>query len=451
MAISLPPVLLDILGRPSCLVSSELAAEYAVDGLVPTAVVQPENMEAVAAVLKWANENGLAVIPRGGGTQAQLGNAASGLDITLDLSRFNRLLDYQPADLTATVEAGMTLAEFQRQLAQRGKMAALEAPLSSRATIGGILSVNASGPLRRSYGLPRDSLIGISVVGPDGVETKAGGRVVKNVTGYDLNKLYAGSLGTLGVIVEATFKLATIPAASGAVVAGFDTLEAATAAADELLQATFAPQGVHVVNALSARRLDSPHIADTVARIAADGAVVIGYAAGRQRAVQRILEQSGRLLQERVAVCLERLEPAGGADLLRQHTDFGWTEDSRPWLGVKLDLPPSKTTSALARLTEIGLTAPPGVVADPGFGTARLLWWDDNIVDDPAAVRTIQQLRAMARSLGGSAVAEHCPLAVKRQIDVWGDSPNEVEIMRRIKQNFDPLGTLNPGRAMGKI
>ena len=450
MAISLPPALLDILG-PDRLVSSEQAAEYAVDGLVPVAVAQPESREAVSALLKWANEKSLAVMPRGGGTQAQLGNAASGLDITLDLSRFNRLMDYQPADLTATVEAGMTLDEFQRQLAQGGKMAALEAPLSSRATIGGLLSVNASGPLRRSYGLPRDSLIGISVVGPDGVETKAGGRVVKNVTGYDLNKLYAGSLGTLGVIVEATFKLATIPAASGAVVAGFDTLEAATAAADELLQVAFAPQGVHVVNALSARRLASPHISGAVARMASDGAVVIGYASGRQRAVQRILQQSSQLLQERGVVGLERLEPADGAGLLRQHTDFGWTEDSRPWLGVKLDLPPAKTATALAQLKEMGLIAPPGVVADPGFGTARLLWWDDTIVDEPAAVRTIQQLRAMTRSLGGSAVAEHCPLAVKRQIDVWGDSPNEVEIMRRIKQNFDPLGTLNPGRAMGKI
>ena len=126
---------------------------------------------------------------------------------------------------TATVEPGVTLQTLRRELAQGDKFVPLEAPLAERATIGGILASNVSGPLRYSYGLPRDWLIGISVVGADGVESKAGGKVVKNVTGYDLNKLYTGSLGTLGVIVEATFKLAPRPDAGAALVASFPSVE----------------------------------------------------------------------------------------------------------------------------------------------------------------------------------------------------------------------------------
>ena len=443
MTLTLPPGLSGVVG-PDGLVPAEGLSGYAVDGLTPRAVIRPESREAVAEVLAWANAEGLKVSPRGGGTQTCLGNAAAGLDIVLDLTRLDRVLDYEPADLTATVEAGITLQAFQGQLVQGGKMAGLEAPLRDRATVGGIISVNSSGPLRRSYGLPRDSLIGIAVAGADGTETRAGGRVVKNVTGYDLNKLYAGSLGSLGVIVEATFKLATLPADSGAVTGGFASTDAAASAAGDLLQQVYGPQGVHVLNRAAVRRMDG------LANGAGGVAAVVAYAYGRARAVERVLSQSSQLLRVHGGSEVVVLPRSRASELLREHTDLGWMPDDTPHLSVKLNLPPAAVSPALSRLPRQGVPEQPAILADPGFGTVRILWWegDDDAERDAAAVRS---LREVAVSLGGSAVVEQCSLELKKRTDVFGDSPNEVEIMRRIKRNLDPRGTLNPGRCMGKI
>ena len=166
------------------------------------------------------------------------------MGLALDLRGQDRLLDYQPDDLTVTVEGGISLGQLQRELAPGGKFLPLETPLAETATVGGVLAANTTGPRRFSYGQPRDWLIGISVVGGDGVETKAGGKVVKNVTGYDLNKLYAGSLGTLGIIVEATFKLAPIPADMATVLASFSSLQEGIVAGGGLTGTAFAPNGV---------------------------------------------------------------------------------------------------------------------------------------------------------------------------------------------------------------
>jgi glycolate oxidase FAD binding subunit len=434
------------------IVSPQQLLEYAVDGLIPQAVVQPSSREAIAEVLRWAASEKLAVVPRGGGTQLSLGNLPQRVDLVLDLSKFNQLLDYQPADLTATVEAGITLEALQQGLAQGGKFAPLEAPLAQKATIGGILASNASGPLRYTYGLPRDWLIGISLVGPDGVETKAGGRVVKNVTGYDLNKLYTGSLGTLGVIVEATFKLAPVSPDSGALLATVPSLQKGIDASRNLLAQVFAPQGVQVINAEAAHHLPVP------ITISNNEAVVITFLTGRARAVQRRLDESTKLLQRSGAENLEHLEPGKAESLLRLITDLGWADDSSPQLRLKVSVPPSVVGKAVAWHQNIEprakIESMPGIVADPGFGGIRLLWWGDSNPgegDSGTAVSAIHQVRKLAADQGGSVVVEHCPLSVKQQIDVWGESTELIELMRRIKHKFDPLRILNPGRFMGKL
>ena len=436
--------LADLVGE-SCLLPENLFNEYAVDGLIPQAVVQPTSRETICRVMSWASSEKLAVAPRGGGTQLSLGNIPSRLDLVVDLSRCNRLLDYQPADLTATVEAGITLAALQRELAAGGKSLSLEAPLPTRATIGGILAANSSGPLRHSYGPVRDWLIGISVVGADGTETKAGGKVVKNVTGYDLNKLYSGSLGTLGIIVEATFKLAPLAADSGALVAAFSSVDQAVAGARDLLTQVYAPQGIQVVDALTARRLE------LTASIPDGGAVVIAFCCGRPRAVQRRLEEGASLLGKHTTSGVERLDSAAGDSLLNLLTDFGWSADTTPLLGVKLNVPPSATGLVLSRYLQNGLSPTPGFIADPGFGSIKLLWWEASAPAESTMTETIAKLRNIAAESGGTLIVEQCPLAVKAQIDVWGGPNPELDVMRRIKQNLDPDGVLNPGRFMGRL
>ena len=430
------------LGQP---VPDEALASYAVDGLVPTLAVQPTTREAIGEVLAWASAAGRTVTPWGGGTQMALGNVPTGMDVALDLTRLNRLLDHQPADLTATVEAGMPLAEFQRELAAEGKIVALEAPLAGKATVGGILAANASGPLRHSYGLARDWLIGISVVGPEGTQSKAGGRVVKNVTGYDLNKMYCGSLGTLGIFVEATFKLAPAAAEFGALAGVLGSVGEAVECARGLLREVYSPQGVQVVDGAAAARLGLGEF------IKEDRAAVIGFVAGRARAVRRRLEESARLLAGAGAEGVEELNEGEAVGLRERITDLGWGVGAIPTLGVTLNIPPAATGNAVGWPGEAGITRSAATLADPGFGRVDLLWWGAEDWESGEMVEAVERLRKLAVDSGGSAVVRQGPVGLKREIDVWGTGGGEVELMRRLKQVFDPVGVLNPGRGMGRL
>src|SRR5579864_6916651 len=185
---------------------------YAVDGLLPRLVVIPDSVEQVAQIVALANQHGLTVLARGGGSRIDVGGIPEQIDVLLETHKLTRLLEHEAPDLTCHAEVGLTLAALQAQLATKGQRLALDPPDAEQATLGGILASNASGPKRLRYGSARDMVIGLRVVQASGDIARSGGRVVKNVAGYDLNKLYIGSLGTLGIIVEANFKLQPLPA-----------------------------------------------------------------------------------------------------------------------------------------------------------------------------------------------------------------------------------------------
>src|SRR5438552_2261238 len=183
----------------------------AVAGLEPLVVVETADERQTASVLRCTNQAGLAVIPFGGGTKLGWGNPPRTADVVLSVRRMNQVTEHAWADLTVTVEAGCTIAELQRTLAQHGQRLAIDPLWPERATIGGILATNDSGPLRARFGALRDLIIGVTLVLPDGTVAKSGGKVVKNVAGYDLPKLATGSLGTLAVITQAVFRLHPLP------------------------------------------------------------------------------------------------------------------------------------------------------------------------------------------------------------------------------------------------
>ena len=444
-------VLLD----PEAKIPLEQLEEYAVDGVIPEAAVRPSNRKDVGEIMRWASAQGISVFPRGGGTQLALGNVPTEVGVALDLSRLHCVLDYQPTDLTATVEAGIPLDQLQQELAVGGKFLPLEAPLAGASTIGGILAANTTGPLRFSFGQPRDWLIGIGIVSPSGVDTKAGGKVVKNVTGYDLNKLYTGSLGTLGVIVEATFKLSPIPPQRAVVMAGFLSLQEGIQAGGNLLRQVFAPLGVQVLDAQAAQQLKFEPGAALLDRLGGNGALAVAFFAGRSGAVHRRTDESSRLLRELSAADAVVAKEPESRLLLERLIDLGWSKETTPYLGIKITVPPSAVSHVADRcLRAASLGLPPGVIADPGYGMVRLLWWTGSVsdwIDDSVVLETIVRTREVAREAGGSAVIEHCPLSLKKQLDVWGAHPEGIEIMRNIKQKFDPLGVLNPGRFVGGI
>lgn len=460
MTTTLHSQLIGLLGNDS-VIAQERVVEFTVDGVAPQAVVQPADRQAVAATLRWALSQDLSVIPRGGGTQLSLGNIPHRVDLVLDLSRMNRVLDFQPADLTVTVEAGITLDALQSELARESKLVQLEGPIADKATIGGILAANTSGPLRASFGLPRDSLIGICVVSAAGVETKAGGKVVKNVTGYDLNKLYSGSLGTLGIIVEASFKLTPLPATSGALVAEFPVVEAALQAAGNLKSQVYAPQGIHVLNDVIACKLGVDPVPNNSSE---RPGVIVAFISGQGGGVRRRMEESIRLFQSYGATQITEKPQMEGQSLLQRFTGLGWADGTQANLSLKISLPPSNALEMMEALLEkqVGSHVP-GVAVDAGFGGLQCFWWLENTgylqknegiigeTDHANAVATIKRIRDHAAKLGGSVVVERCPLGVKQQIDVWGDSFDGMAIMRRIKQQFDPQGILNPGRFVGRL
>ena len=291
---SLPSALMDSLDEGS-LAPPERLGDYAVDGIAPQAAVFPAKSEDVSEVLSFATGEGKRVTPWGGGTQMSLGNVPTGVDLVLGLSRLDRLHFHEPADLVASVEAGVTLASLQSTLARRGQFLPLEVPFPALATVGGVLAANSSGPSRLAYGTARDWLIGIVVAQADGTVTKSGGRVVKNVTGYDLNKLYIGSLGTLGVILEATFKLAPMPEDKRTLIGTYSSLSAAMQAAEELFRSSPTPQALLVVDRRTLERLPGLGV------FGGGEAAVMVLFAGRRIGIDRRVSDAARIMRALIA------------------------------------------------------------------------------------------------------------------------------------------------------
>ena len=456
----------------ACWLDDDRLGDYVIDGQAPDAVVQPQDRQQVAEVVRWARQENVALFPRGGGVHVSLGNPPGKCGVVLDLSQCNRILDFQPSDLTATVEAGVTLDALQQHVAGGGKFLPLESPLSNAATIGGILAANVTGPLRSSVGLPREWLIGIGVVNAQGLETKAGGKVVKNVTGYDLDKLYTGSLGTLGIIVEATFKLAPLAAESGALMVVLPSMQAGVDAGSLLVKQVYGPQGMQVLNQRLARRLSQsvkrqaslPGLQSP--EVAQGECMALALFTGRASAVRRKLKEAAGLLQEKGASQIVEVTSSQSAGLLRTLTDLGWEPDDLPYFGMKINVAPSDVAKVLVWLagpdgegntsqaTVVPLDAPVDIIADPGFGLVQMFVWPDGSesgTDDEQLAAFTARVQGLAKGIGGSAVVERASPELKRRVSVWGESPEGVHIMTRIKQRFDPMGILNPGRFVGGI
>ena len=414
-------------------------ASYDVDGLIPSAAVRPPSVGALSEVVALANEEGLAIIPLGGMTQRSLGNPPRRYDLALDTRSLDRLVQYEPADLTVTVEAGMPLARLGEILAAEGQFLPLETPRPSTATIGGMLAAASFGPLSLSYGLPRDWLIGVKVVNADGCVTKGGGRVVKNVTGYDMNKLYTGSLGTLCIIVEASFKVAPRPAATTTLSAGFASLEDAMTGAWRLLEGYGGPDALTLLNAAAGERvgLEYPEYLLLARFLGREGVV-----RGRTARAKASLQASGA---EDVNELDARLEDSSWQRLV----DMPWV-DEEIQLAIRCSILPSEVGKLLGRLEQVensGMSH--GLTTDLGTGLVRSLSWGEAQTED-LKDRLETVTREMRRSKGAW-VVERCPPELKHGLDVWGPPPPGLEIMRRLKLVLDPHGILNTGRFVGGL
>ncbi len=436
MAVSAPALhdaLADIAGREHVLRDASALAPYAVDGLVPSVVIRPERAEQVSRVLALCAAERLAVVPRGAGTGQGLGNPPRRLDLVLELSRLRAVREFVPEDMVATVEAGATLDALAAHLAPHRQMLALDPPGGGARSVGGVLASHASGPLRFRYGTGRDLLLGARFVQADGTLTWGGARVVKSVTGYDVPKLLVGSLGTLGVLVEATVRLHPVPPASRSWQLGFPSPDAAAGFLAALLDSPIQPDRAALLDAGALRRVGLS--VDPLAVLLSIGSVAEAVDAQGQALERLAAEHRGRSgpLAESpwpglgFAVSGPILLRAAGEPRRLLH----WTSQAQ----------------ATASLAGVEIS----VLAQPGHG---VLHASVTAGQDPARIARdlALPLRRALEAEGGSLVIERGPVDLKNQCEVWGSiSPEILAITRRIKSEFDPQGLLNPGRFVGGL
>jgi glycolate dehydrogenase FAD-binding subunit len=391
--------------------------DYPVDGITPSFVVSPDSPEAVSAVLADADKAGAAVIPWGGGSHMGLGMPPERYDLALDLKRLDSVIAYEPADLTVTVQAGIRLSDLQKRLAEQGQWLPLDPPCAAEATIGGILATNATGPARIAYGTARDLVIGITIANVEGQLVKSGGRVVKNVAGYDLAKMHIGGLGTLGVITQVSLKVAPTPRV---------TRSMAVVAEDcgALLRAAFLVRDAG---------LPATGIAISMPADAGEARLLLRFA-GSEAAVDRS--------------CAEAAKIAGSLGLkAEQLPDSTWSETDAPRAGGGAVARAVHAASASGEVLREASALNADVLCYPTAGTtfARLL------ALTPASLQGVQSLRAAVEARGGALVVEAASAEVKRRIGVWGAPRVDFALMRALKEQMDPKRTLSPGRFVGGL
>lgn len=413
---------------------AEATESDAVAGVRPRVVVTPSSEEEVAAVLAFADREGLKVLPRGGGTQLGLGFPPTGGDILLSTARLNTIVEHAPHDQTVSVLPGLPLAGLQASLARTRQWLALDPPSSPGATLGGLIAANPSGPRRLRYGGVRDQIIGVRVALGDGTIAKGGGKVVKNVAGYDLPKLFTGSLGTLGVIVGATFRLYPLAAASRTLTLRAPDLAALGDLALRVTASQLVPAALDIASASD----------DDTATFA------VSFETGGDAAAEEQASEA-RALAESLGATAETL--AGAAeDALWERLDAGLAPSTAAAAGtsllLKASVVPTGVVRWLARLDtaarEEDVRARWRAHAGHGLIFARL----DG--DTEALISLVEPLRAAAQAEQGSLVVMDAPPAIAGRVDVWGPSA-ALDVMRGLKARFDPHGTLNPGRFVGGI
>jgi glycolate oxidase FAD binding subunit len=423
-----------------------------INGVVPAVAVSPGSSEEVAAILKLASDRELVVAPAGGFTQQQMGGVPERVDILLQTQRMNRIINYDPGDLTVMLEAGITFDRVQAKLAEHQQWIPYDAPNLHAATIGGLLATAASGPLKSSYGNLREYCIGVHFVTAEGRIAKGGGRVVKNVAGYDLMKLMAGSFGSLAVITQVNFKLFPRPRQTRTYACSFPTLDEALAFRDRLLNSPLTPICLEILSPRAHEYLcDPPKPQDPdeyapARRIAPPATAwqIVLRAAGSDNVLARYRRELGTAVTQEIDGATEEqlwhwISHFSGSVLVRH----------RNALIVQTHLTIQNVKPALQALERC---APdynflPAAVGRAATGNLVLAFVPLS-VDPPAAMQYAQCVSAFRALLppGSSAVVAHCPKEAKTYFDVWGSSATDIEMMRRVKRSLDPKNILNRGR-----
>ena len=429
----------------SGILPEEQVAVYTFDGYVPKAVVLPTSVQEIQEVLQLAIKQNLSVMPAGAGTKLGIGNLPQKVDVVLATTRLNSVVEYEPADLTVTVEAGIRLRDLQTELAKHRQYLVLNPPYADRCTIGGIVATNASGAFRLRHGTARNQVLGLRVVRADGIVVKSGGKVVKNVAGYDLNKLYIGAFGTLGIITEVTLKLSPIPVRQAMLTADFQNVQEAVDTGLAIVGSQTLPMFVNLFVNSDPTRRGTQGATDQNKPM-----LVVGFG-GDPETVAWQLTQCQGIMERNDAVGVTIVEDEPLHHLQETVQEFSADNGNTEIVVAKLNLKRTDLAEFASQIMEAEWTREVQMMALLGSG---VLYITIPVASDPdyqSLADALMQLRQTAISKQGNLIIEVAPPELKRHIDVWGSVEGTLSLMKQIKAKFDPTGLLNPGRFISSI
>jgi glycolate oxidase FAD binding subunit len=432
---------------------------FTIDGLSPRAALFPNTPEMVEDIVMVAAQHALSITPWGGGTHIDLGASPRKMDLVISTKHLKTIVDQDHENMTVTAQAGIRLGALQDSLrgAGPGFFLPLDPPRSGEVTLGGAVAANASGPSRLRYGTLRDLVLGLEGVIPEEIAREgraaAGGKTVKNVSGYDMSKLYIGSLGSLAIIMEITCRILPLPEDCATVLAGFPGNKAPWVFTQAVLDSPLIPSAIEVFNheAASLLRAHTP-ISE------GQGAWVAVKFEGISEAIDREIKEIQGLGRSEGAHTIAVLRGSGEGGFWKA---FGQVcqavRRSNAWsIGLKVSVPPSLAPAVCEKMDERARKAGVAVhrLSHAGNGITRAyvpLAEDLYREKEKALIQMAQSLREQAVETGGSLVVECAPPEFKERFDVWGEVGAAFSIMERLKKEFDPGSILNPGRFVGGL
>ncbi len=438
-----------IVGGGNVLVEPAGLKSYQIEGKTPLAVVWPADRGELTALVALAVAERLVTVPWGGGTKMATGNIPPRVDLVICTSRLNRIVDYDIANLSVSVESGLALSELQGLLAKEGQgfFFPLDPPGTSGPTLGGVLAVNDSGPRRFLYGSARDHILGLKFVSPTAKLVAAGGKTVKNVAGYDMTKLLIGSWGTLGIISEATFKILPLPEKRSTALAHFASPQRAWEMARKIVHSSLYPATVELLNPLAVKTLGLDLPGGYLLALALEG---FTEAVARQERVMK------KMAGEADALTVVILDDATQDTFWASYRDLALNlkKIDPGVISFKANFPISQLGEIILRYEKMtdqrgikfAWTGPAG----NGIIYGHLLIEEDLAPQEEALVNLISRLTAEAVNRGGNLLIQRCPGALKEKLDVWGTPSKSRVIMNRIKEEFDPGYLMNRGRFLGQ-
>ena len=467
----------EILDQDFVKTDPEVTARYSVDNVAPKAVIFPENAEQIAEVVKYANRENLAIVPWGSGTKMGMGNRPGRLDLVVCTKRLNHMKDVDSANLTITVEAGVKFRDIQARLATEedrcylplgdlgteedgvicpdrshsGCFLPIDPPFSNKATIGGIMATNSNGPRRLLYGLLRDIVLGVRFVSPDGKIIGAGGKTVKNVSGYDISKLMIGSMGSLGILCDMTLRLLPLPEKMETLLISFGSISEASSFTDRIFETKLLPAAFEVMNDLALKNIRTESKDD----FRAEEVIVAVALEAFAEAVERMRKEMLDLAEDGGAKTCTVITEGDHLRFWLKVSELAQTTAGQyPGLiTAQFNYPLSKWND-ITRFSSETLSANSihhtlMTHAGSGVCSINLLLEHDDVSSQQRAVEAVGKLFKNCLEAGGNMVIQEAPAGLKQNLPVWGAPSQDMIVMKRIKEQLDPCGVMSPGRYGG--